>query len=352
MFYVITYLLLTTAISFANPPSAKTNISKKQPLPFTFRTVASPLISYASLKFLNQQTNLNVSAEKMLLEEAITTGITQTGLSNFTAKKIAHCSAAVIKKIYEDPRGITKKYSTSGYAKTAGKTFLRELLLDDLHELLLDKVPFLFNTENKILFQSGKLVAKFFARHLIDQQFTDIGSWYPTNLRSPNFALLNDDSEDACKKNLLKCMKGLLTLFIQNTLIKFTEKKLAQITGKDTYLSVRKIPLVTANDLAVTTVVCVESAVFSSNNTHRTTAELMAKTFVLNKMVAAEQSILKKYWHSGVKKYRTIATIDLWLHNHPNTITAPQFILSEYVIPPANSTVLTQLLKKIQGSKN
>jgi len=177
MFHLITFLLLTTAMSFSNSPSDKPNTSKKQPIPLTFRTVFPPLASYLLLKNLP-----NWEAEKMLTVKASTIGLTHRGLSESTAEKISHCAAELIKKGID-----TRSFSGSDYMKTAGTIFLRELLFDEFS---------FFHTEDNIFFQIGQLVVKSSARPFIDRQLADIGKLYPKESDQKN---LRDSSEGLSK---------------------------------------------------------------------------------------------------------------------------------------------------------
>jgi len=115
----------------------------------------------------------------------------------------------------------------------------------------------------------------------------------------------------------------------------YAGKKLAQATGKDTYFSIRGIPIITAKDITHTATTAVISC--ARGNEHKKTTTLIIEKFVLNKMEAMEQDV----WCRIVKSHPTIATIDQWFCNHPE-IT---YILKSVVISNANNMVLTRLKK-------
>ena len=347
MHYITTCLLLTATLSFSNSPSKNFPDKKKQELkPLTFRTAIPPATSYLSLKLLNQQAELNISAEKRLAEEAGAIGLTQTGLSKSTAEKIARCSVAALNDIHSS-------HSPSNSIKTAGKTFLSEIMLDEIEDLL-SIIP-CSNTENNVLFQSGKLVTKSIARHCLDKELANVDSWYPAPLKYdlPNLDLDYEsdfDSEEE-REDLVERINGFTTFFIQRASQKFLAKKLVETTGKDTYLSVHQLPLITAGDIAAATVTGVTSHAFE-NHKPKETAKLIGKEFTVNKMTAAELGLFKKCWHHGVNNYHAIAAIDKWIHNHQKVVALSEKLLEEFAIPSINENLLEKLLRSISQPRN
>ena len=100
MRYVTVFLLLTATLSFSKNQPSKTSPDPQEPKSLTFRTAIPPVASYLSLKLLNQQVKSDIPAEKRLIEEVGTIGLTQTGLSKSIAEKIARCSVAAINDVY------------------------------------------------------------------------------------------------------------------------------------------------------------------------------------------------------------------------------------------------------------
>jgi len=343
MRYLAICLLFTATLSFSKNPPSKIPLDqqKSESASLIVCTAIPPVASYLSLKLLNKKTRLDIPAEKRLVEEVGAIGLTQTGLSKSTAEKIARCSVAAL-------CDVRSSHSPSSGIKTAGKTLVSELLLDEAEDML-TIIPFP-NTENNILFQSGKLVVKGIARHYLDKGLTNIGDWYPTNLRYYlNIPDLNNESDFFSEeewKKIVECAKTLTTFFIQKASTKFIAEKLIQTTGKNTYLSVDQLPIITANDVATATVTGITSTAFLKNNPKKT-AKLIGKEFVLNKMFSVESNLLKKYWHSGINNSRVIATIDKWVHHHPKIVALPKFLLKNFSIPQINETLFEQLLRSI-----
>jgi len=138
--------------------------------------------------------------------------------------------------------------------------------------------------------------------------------------------------------SLRKLQDEYLTTGMGSILGYFPEKKIVQVIGKDTCLSVRGIPLITVKDITYATTTAVMSSLF--DNKPQKTATLVTEEFILNKMEAVERSL----WRSGVKNYSTIATIDEWVRNHPKTTVVPLLFL-DYIAITVNNEVLKQTKK-------
>ena len=122
---------------------------------------------------------------------------------------------------------------------------------------------------------------------------------------------------------------------------KIIAKKIIQTTGRNTYLSVRQLPLITVQDIVNFTVTGITYTAFSKIG--------IKKTAIL---IGAELGLLKKGWHRGVNNsHVAITAIDKWAHRHQKIISWSQFILAETIFS-INSGLLEKLLCSISQSSN
>lgn len=332
MYHSLHWLLLASLLVFSNNTifNLPSEPNKKESL--TFRTIIPPVASYVSLKLLNQQKKFAIPAEKIVIEEIGAIGLTQAGLSKPTAEKITRCSIAIVND---------KEFPSSPqhHLESAGKVLLSEIIIDEIEDSYFPP-----NTEDNTALQTGKLIAKGLARHYLDNQFDDINDWYPA---PPPFLQFDNKFVSSDAINPEGFEKQLLTLMINYGTKAFIAKKLIEITGQHTYLSIKQLPVITAGDIAAATVTGVTSHYFEHNSSEKTSKKI-GKEFVVNKIVATELGIIKRCWRYGVNNLNVLKSINKWHKNHPK-ITWVQKNLAEYTLTACTNKLLEELYSK---SKN
>ncbi len=332
MYRSLHWLLLATTLIFLNNRilNYPSEPNKKEPL--TFHTIIPPAVTYASLKLLNKKKKFALPAEKIVIEEIGAIGLTQAGLSKPTAEKITRCSIAIVND---------KEFPSSPqhHLESAGKVLLSEIIIDEIEDSYFPP-----NTEDNTALQTGKLIAKGLARHYLDNQFDDMSDWYPA---PPPFLQFDNKFYSSDEINPEDFDKQLLTLLINCSTKTFIAKKLREIIGQHTYLSIKQLPVITADDIAAATVTGVTCHYFEQNSPKKTSKKI-GKEFVVRKMVATELGIIKRCWHYGVNNLNVLKSIDKWHKNHPK-ITWVQKNLAEYTLTAYTNKFLEELYSK---SKN